>query len=124
MLGLTRPVEVEHERVVTEEGVEYEDLIVGEGPTAEPGQIVRIDYEGFLSNGSEFDSSYERGNPIDFTLGEAPLPGWDIGMAGMQAGGRRRMHLPPALAYGKRGVPGLVPENEPLVFEVELLAIE
>ena len=124
VFGLERTVEVVHERVVTEGGVEYEDIIVGEGPIAELGQMIVVEYTGYLADGSEFDSSSDRGVMLDFTLGEAPLPGWDEGIPGMRVGGSRRMRIPPELAYGEQGIPGLVPENEPLVFEIDLVEIE
>jgi FKBP-type peptidyl-prolyl cis-trans isomerase len=123
-LGWTRKVEVIHPRVTTESGVEYEDIIVGEGPTAEVEQSLLLDYTGYLADGSLFDSSIDRGIPISITLGSAPLEGWNEGLLGMRAGGRRWMSLPAALAYGAEGVPGLIPENEPLVFEIALIAIE
>ena len=123
-LGMTTKVEVVHDRVTTESGVEYEDIIVGEGPAAELGQSVTLDYAGYLASGTQFDSSIERGNPIQITLGAAPLAGWNEAIPGMMVGGSRWMKLPPEQAYGEAGVPGLIPENEPLVFEVNLLEIE
>ncbi len=124
MLGFSRPVEVDHERISTDSGVTYEDVIVGEGPVVQPGQRVVIDYIGFLADGTQFDSSIDRGVPLEFIFGEAPLAGWNEGLAGMQASGKRRMNIPPALAYGEAGVPGLVPENATLTFEVDLLEIK
>lgn len=123
MLGLTRPVDVQHERVKTEGGVVLEDLLPGDGPLPTPGQRVRVDYVGFLEDGTQFDSSLDRGVPIEFVLGEAPIAGWDQGMQGMRVGGKRRMELPPELAYGEAGVPGLVPANARLTFELDLIAI-
>ncbi|MCB9914782.1 MAG: FKBP-type peptidyl-prolyl cis-trans isomerase [Planctomycetes bacterium] len=122
-LGFTRPVDVDHVRVATQHGVVYEDLLPGQGPEVAEGERVRVDYVGYLDDGTQFDSSLDRGVPIEFVHGQAPIAGWDEGMAGMRAGGRRRMELPPELAYGEAGVPGIVPENARLTFELELLAI-
>jgi len=123
LLGWTTPVDVYHELVILENGVEYQEIIVGEGPGVELEQLVTVDYTGYLSDGNVFDSSIERGYPIEFVLGAAPLAGWNDGILGMQTGGRRHISLPPELAYGEAGVPGLVPADEPLVFEIELLQI-
>ena len=123
MLGLTRPVNVEHERVTTDSGVVLEDLIPGDGPFIQEGQRIRVDYVGFLEDGTQFDSSLDRGVPIEFVFGEAPIAGWDEGLAGMHVHGKRRMELPPELAYGEAGVPGLVPANARLTFELEVLEI-
>lgn len=123
MLGFSRPVDVDHARVETENGVSYEDLLLGEGPTLTVGDRVLIDYVGFLSDGTQFDSSLDRGVPLELVFGEAPLAGWDQGMEGMKVGGKRRMQLPSELAYGAAGVPGLVPPNETLTYELELLEL-
>jgi FKBP-type peptidyl-prolyl cis-trans isomerase len=120
----TRPVDVDHLRVETESGVEYEDIIVGEGPAVAEGEAIVIDYVGFLDDGTQFDSSVDRGVPIEIVFGEAPIAGWNEGIDGMQAGGKRRMQLPPELAYGEAGIPGLVPENATLTFEIDLLEIK
>ena len=101
-----------------------EDLVVGNGPAAQAGQSVSVHYTGWLTNGSKFDSSLYRNDPFDFLLGVGHvIPGWDQGVAGMQAGGKRKLIIPPHLAYGERGAGGVIPPNATLVFEVELLAI-
>lgn len=123
VLGITTKVEVIHERVTLESGVEYEDIIVGEGRAAELGQTVVIDYVGHLASGAQFDSSIERGIPVTLVLGEAPLSGWNEAIPGMMAGGSRWMRLPAEQAYGSAGVPGLIPPDEPLVFEIDLIEI-
>lgn len=120
LLGITEPVEVEHDLRVLESGIEIRDTLPGEGAPAEEGQEVVLDYSGFLSDGSQFDSSLDRGIPIRFVLGEAPLRGWDLALVGMRAGGRRHARIPPQFAYGEIGVEGLIPPNESLVFEFEL----
>jgi FKBP-type peptidyl-prolyl cis-trans isomerase len=101
-----------------------EDLVVGNGATAQAGQSVVVHYTGWLTNGQKFDSSVDRNDPFDFRLGAGQvIPGWDQGVAGMQVGGKRKLTIPPNLAYGSRGAGGVIPPNATLVFEVELLAV-
>ena len=101
-----------------------EDLVVGNGATAQAGQSVVVHYTGWLTSGQKFDSSVDRNDPFDFRLGAGQvIPGWDQGVAGMQVGGKRKLTIPPDLAYGSRGAGGVIPPNATLVFEVELLAV-
>ncbi len=101
-----------------------EDLTVGNGATATAGQSVSVHYTGWLTNGQKFDSSVDRNDPFEFRLGAGQvIPGWDQGVAGMQVGGKRKLTIPPDLAYGARGAGGVIPPNATLVFEVELLGI-
>jgi peptidylprolyl isomerase len=102
-----------------------DDLTVGDGDEAVPGKKVTVHYVGvsFLT-GEQFDASWDRGQPFEFKLGKGQvIPGWDQGVAGMRVGGRRRLTIPSALAYGARGAGGVIKPNEPLVFVVDLLAV-
>jgi FKBP-type peptidyl-prolyl cis-trans isomerase FkpA len=112
--------------ITTPSGLQYEDTTVGTGATATPGQEVRVHYTGWLYNdgvaGKKFDSSKDRGDPFEFSLGAGQvIRGWDEGVAGMQVGGTRRLVIPAALGYGARGAGGVIPPNATLLFEVELL---
>ncbi len=98
-------------------------LVKGKGPAAKEGDKVRVHYVGTLSDGKQFDSSRERKQPFEFVLGKGMvIKGWDEGVVGMKVGEKRKLVIPPSLAYGARGRPG-IPPNSALTFEVELLAI-
>ena len=102
-----------------------DDLEVGTGPEAKPGQQVAVHYVGVAwSDGTEFDNSYDRGEPLVFGLGAGQvIQGWDSGIAGMKVGGRRRITIPPQLGYGARGAGGVIPPNETLVFVCDLVGV-
>jgi FKBP-type peptidyl-prolyl cis-trans isomerase len=102
-----------------------EDLVIGTGATAVSGSVVTVHYIGTLTNGTKFDSSYDRGQPLPpFRLGTgAVIPGFDQGIVGMKVGGKRRLTIPPSLAYGAAGRPPQIPSNATLIFEVELMAV-
>ncbi|SFA82148.1 peptidylprolyl isomerase [Amycolatopsis marina] len=101
------------------------DLTVGDGAEAQSGQTVSVDYVGVsFSTGEEFDASYNRGQPLQFTLGAGHvIPGWDRGVQGMKVGGRRKLVIPPDLAYGDRGAGGVIKPGETLVFVVDLVNV-
>jgi peptidylprolyl isomerase len=105
--------------------LELEDITVGRGDEAIAGKIVEVHYVGVSwSSGKQFDASWDRGDTFKFGLGKGQvIPGWDQGVAGMKAGGRRRIPIPPALAYGKRGAPGAIGPDETLVFVVDLVGV-
>lgn len=108
----------------TPSGLVIEEIVVGSGAEAVAGQQVFVHYTGWLTNGSKFDSSKDRGQPFDFPLGRRHvISGWDEGVQGMKVGGTRKLTIPPELGYGARGAGGVIPPNATLVFEVELLDI-
>jgi len=105
--------------------LQIKDLEVGKGPAAKDGDAVNVHYTGWLLDGTKFDSSRDRDQPFSFTLGQGGvIKGWDKGVVGMKAGGKRELVIPPDLAYGKRGSPPKIPPNAPLKFDIELLKIE
>jgi FKBP-type peptidyl-prolyl cis-trans isomerase FkpA len=111
--------------VTTTSGLQYEDLAEGTGEAARAGDSVQVHYTGWLTDGTKFDSSLDRRSPFSFRLGAGKvIKGWDEGVAGMKVGGKRKLHIPSALAYGARGAGGIIPPNAELVFEVELLKID
>jgi FKBP-type peptidyl-prolyl cis-trans isomerase FkpA len=118
-------VEVSLERMTRlPSGLYIEDVLTGQGEEARPGQTVVVHYTGWLPDGREFDSSRTRNDPLVFNLGAGEvIAGWDEGVAGMRAGGRRKLVIPPDLAYGADGAGGVIPPNATLVFDVELLDI-
>ena len=103
-----------------------EDLVPGDGAEATNGAKVTVHYVGVaFRSGEEFDASWERGRPFEFRLGKGQvIPGWDAGVLGMKVGGRRKLTIPSAMAYGARGAGGVIEPHEPLVFVVDLLAVD
>lgn len=108
----------------TASGLIIEELAVGSGTVAAAGNRVSVHYTGWLTDGTKFDSSKDRGDPFDFPLGARHvIAGWDEGVQGMKVGGKRKLTIPSQLGYGARGAGGVIPPNATLVFEVELLEI-
>jgi peptidylprolyl isomerase len=105
--------------------LELDDIEVGEGDEAKAGKVVEVHYVGVSwQNGSQFDASWDRGDTFKFKLGKGEvIPGWDRGVAGMKVGGRRRITIPPDLAYGQRGAGGVIGPGETLVFVVDLISV-
>ncbi len=104
--------------------LQIEDLQLGTGAEAKPGQSVTVHYTGTLTNGSKFDSSRDRNRPFDFQLGAGMvIKGWDQGVAGMKVGGRRKLTIPPELGYGAGGYPPVIPPNSTLIFDIELIEV-
>lgn len=107
--------------ITMENGLQMQDLVVGTGVEAKKGELVTVNYVGTLTNGQKFDSSYDRNQPFQFILGTGMvIQGWDLGVAGIKVGGKRKLVIPAALGYGERAN-GPIPANSILVFEVELL---
>ena len=115
--------------ITTASGLQFEDTTVGTGAAAQSGQHVKVHYTGWLySNGvkgAKFDSSKDRHDPFDFSLGAGMvIKGWDEGIQGMKVGGRRQLHIPAKLGYGERGAGDSIPPNADLVFDCALVAVE
>ena len=112
------------EEKTTDSGLRYLDHILGDGKMAESGNTVFVHYSGYLSDGTKFDSSHDRGQPFSFTLGQGRvIKGWDEGLLGMKIGGKRTLIIPPDMGYGERGAGGVIPPNATLMFEIELINI-
>jgi hypothetical protein len=110
--------------LTTDSGLKYIINEKGNGAKAEPGMAVEVHYTGYLLDGKVFDSSRERGEPIDFTLGEGRvIKGWDEGIALMNVGDKLRLIIPSELAYGSREIPDVIPANSMLIFDVELMDV-
>lgn len=110
---------------VTEAELKQEDIKVGDGTEAVAGKKVTVHYTGTLTDGKKFDSSVDRKQPFTFNLGAGQvIRGWDVGVAGMKVGGKRKLTIPPNMGYGERGAGNVIPPNATLLFDVELLKVE
>lgn len=113
------------QEIILKSGLKYIDVEVGEGPAAVSGKDVTVHYTGTFPDGKKFDSSVDRNEPFAFRLGAGQvIKGWDEGVAGMRIGGKRKLFIPPALGYGKRGAGSVIPPDSDLCFEVEILGVE
>ena len=124
-MGLERPqIDKPEGDIPLELGID--DIVVGGGAEATTGTKVSVHYVGVaFRTGEEFDASWNRGQPFEFRVGKGQvIPGWDAGVEGMRVGGRRKLTIPSAMAYGARGAGGVIAPHEPLVFVVDLLAVE
>ena len=110
--------------ITTPSGLKIQDLRVGDGPSPQPGQTIKVNYIGSLENGREFNNSYKQGGPIEFRVGVGKLiKGWDEGLMTMKVGGKRKLFVPSHLGYG--AVPqDNIPANSNLIFEIELLGVK
>ncbi len=116
--------DTDRETITTSSGLQYQVLKTTDGELAKAGQMVKVHYTGWLTDGTKFDSSVDRGEPLEFKLGaKQVIAGWDEGVTGMKVGEKRRLVIPSKLAYGKRGAGGVIPPDATLVFEVELVGI-
>jgi FKBP-type peptidyl-prolyl cis-trans isomerase len=123
--AVSKPTPVTGDPVRTPTGLEYWDIKVGDGALADRGKIVLVHYTGWLTDGKKFDSSVGTGHPYRFHLGNGEvIKGWDQGVNGMRVGGKRQLRIPPELAYGDKGYPGVIPAGATLIFDVELVGVE
>lgn len=119
------PTKVEGAGVTTPSGLKYWDVKVGSGAEAKFHSKVHVHYTGWLENGTKFDSSVDRGQPLVFPVGVGRvIKGWDEGITGMKVGGKRQLRIPPQLGYGKRGAGSVIPPDATLIFDVELVAVD
>ena len=119
------PTKVTGAGIKTPSGLQYWDIRVGTGKEAKEGDTVKVHYTGWFTNGKKFDSSIGRGPFEVGPLGNAPvIKGWNEGIVGMKIGGKRQLRIPPDLAYGAKGYPGVIPANSTLIFDVQLLSIK
>jgi peptidylprolyl isomerase len=118
------PTKVTGAGTKTATGLQYWDIKVGSGRTADKGMTVKVHYTGWLTSGKKFDSSVGK-DPFKFRIGaHQVIKGWEEGVVGMRVGGKRQLRIPPDLAYGAEGYPGLIPPNSALIFDIQLLGVD
>jgi hypothetical protein len=123
--GAGGPPPVSAQPTVTADGLQIIEVEAGTGDEAQSGQTVSVHYTGWLADGTQFDSSLDRGQPITFVLGSGQIiPGFDEGVTGMKVGEKRRLIMPPDLAYGAQGRPPVIPPNAELTFDVQLVSVQ
>ncbi|QOL19595.1 FKBP-type peptidyl-prolyl cis-trans isomerase [Candidatus Bodocaedibacter vickermanii] len=123
--GATQKMTEKDNTITTPSGLKYVDIQEGTGPIPVAGKTVVVHYTGTLENGTKFDSSVDRGDPFRFPIGKGVvIKGWDEGVMSMKVGGKRKLIIPADLGYGSRAIPGVIPANSTLLFDVELISIE
>jgi FKBP-type peptidyl-prolyl cis-trans isomerase len=120
----TGPTKVTGDGTKTASGLQYWDIKEGTGAEAKTGQTAKMHYTGWLTNGKKFDSSIGS-QPYEFVIGHGDvIKGWDEGVLGMKVGGKRQLRIPPSLAYGDKGYPGVIPADATLIFDVQLMSVK
>ncbi len=123
--GDTKKMTTTDKTITAPSGLQYIDIQEGTGPSPVAGKIVVVHYTGTLEDGKKFDSSVDRGEPFQFPIGKGVvIKGWDEGVMSMKVGGKRKLIIPADLGYGSRAIPGVIPANSTLHFDVELIAIQ
>lgn len=118
-------IEIPADAINTESGLKYVDVVIGHGASPKKGQKVSVHYKGMLMSGKKFDSSYDRNEPLEFAADVGQMiKGFDEGVVSMKKGGKRTLYIPSNLAYGANGIPGVIPPDAMIVFEVELVDIK
>lgn len=113
-----------HNKSMSTNELKITDETVGEGRAVVKGALITVNYEGFLEDGTKFDSSFDRGKPLQFVIGTGRvIKGWDQGLMGMKEGGKRSLFIPSNLAYGERAIGDLIPPHSNLIFNVELIEV-